>query len=400
MKRILCCIICITGLLFTSCQKMLIERREINEIMFVRAMGIDSKTTAEGDGGRYTITITAKQGGQGKQASSEGASPAVNNMSSSGDTMFEAARYFRTFSNMAPFFGHSDYIILGEEISRSDISEPLDFLSRDHEMRLNASVFITRGSTAKSFINNVSTEDIFISDYLESLLKTAPNNSLSRKLELIEIMGALDKKDASVCIPCIQMKEETSKEDGGEGKNITIMELSGYGVIRKNKLIGYILDKQARGYNWIRNFVSSGIINIEDRKGKKIALEIIGANSKIVPVFNDGELSILIDVDVASNIGEYIGHDDIFNNDYLDFLEKQMEEVVKKEIESAIEFAQKNNSDIFGIGETVFRKHPFYWDDIKDEWDKIFPELQFHINVEGNIRRTYIIREHSGTEGQ
>jgi spore germination protein KC len=45
------------------------------------------------------------------------------------------------------------------------------------------------------------------------------------------------------------------------------------------------------------------------------------------------------------------------------------------------------------VGDTLHRRHPVKWDKIKDKWDEIFPEIQYDIQIESHVLRTYDIRE-------
>jgi spore germination protein KC len=77
-----------------------------------------------------------------------------------------------------------------------------------------------------------------------------------------------------------------SKEDlEGEMEEYNIL-LNGFAVFKGDKLVGYATDTTARGANWIRGKVKSGIIVVKDNDGEKISLEIIDSGVDVIPKFN------------------------------------------------------------------------------------------------------------------
>ena len=49
--------------------------------------------------------------------------------------------------------------------------------------------------------------------------------------------------------------------------------------------------------------------------------------------------------------------------------------------------------DIFPISYEVYRKYPVLWESIKNDWNKIFPDLKISVNIDSVINRTYDIEE-------
>ena len=74
-------------------------------------------------------------------------------------------------------------------------------------------------------------------------------------------------------------------------------------------------------------------------------------------------------------------------------IEKMLSEEVKKEINMALNKAQKDySSDIFGFGEYVHKYYPKYWKKAMDEWNDVFSRLPADIRVEAKIRHTGLIK--------
>lgn len=381
MKKIYLVILLVFSLSFSSCENYKIERKDIDKTMLISVVGIDVSPE-----GKVLVTICPKVASTSENNSNvESKSYIIN---SEGDTIFEAVRKISVASDTRPFLGNVEHVIIGEEAAKKDIIRYLDYFSRDHEFRLNIKVFVTKGCTAKEILERASNSNMILSDYLKSLLSNVDNNSISSEIELSDLMHKFDNEFLSPYIPFLVI---------GDSNDTTInqfsINLNGYAIFKDAKLIGYLADKEARGLNWAIEKVKSGVLIVKDIHGDNIALEITEASSKIIPQSSKEKLSVLIKVHTSSNIAEITGRENIFTKNYFSYLEKEQNNIVKSEIESAIDFSNKNNSDIFDINGAIFRKYPMKWQALQTEWDKIFPEIDIKVEVNSLINRSYEIRK-------
>lgn len=388
MKKIYLFILLVFSLSFSSCENYKIERKEIDETMLISVVGIDVSPE-----GKVLITICPKiANASGNGSDIQSKSYIIN---SEGDTLFDAVRTISTVSNTRPFLGNVEHIIIGEDASKKDILKYLDYFSRDHEFRLNIKVFVTKDCNAKDILEQASNSNIVLSDYLEGLLSNVDNNSISSEIELSNLIHKFDNEFLAPYIPCLSL---------GKRNNTTIsqfsIQLNGYGIFKNSKLIGYLMDKDARGLNWAIGKVKSGVILVKDINGDNIALEITEANSKIIPQFSKEKLSVLIKIRTSSNIAEIDGKEDIFTKDYFSYLERQQNNIVKSEIKGAMYFSNKNNSDIFDINGAIFRKYPIAWESLKKQWTKLFPEIDIQLEVNSKINRSYEIKRPANSKNK
>lgn len=377
-------VILIFMLIATGCSNISFGKVEIDELLILNAVGVDRSN----DNNESTVAISAASksiNATSEETSNASAGQKGNSalLVSTGETVFEAIRKLSTFSEDRLFWGHVDYILIGEDAAKDNLPQYLDFFMRDHELRLNSKVLIVKDNTAKAVFQQTIEEENFIGDILENLFKSKGRMSISDELLLVEIMGMFDNTCISTYIPCIELINEPNNK----------IKLSGFALFKDTDLFGYITDDMARGFNWVRGKIDSGVISVKDKNGQKISLEIIESKTKIKPVISDGRLDIKIKILFSTNITGVMGTKNIFEKDELDFLKTQQEEAVKNEVKKIIEFAQKNNMDIFGICNEVHHKKPVYWKSIKDNWSEIFPNLNITVEVDSNINRTYDIKQ-------
>lgn len=371
----------------TGCNITFAGRTEMNRIEFIRAVGVD-KSPGREDAVRLTIATQSVQstgGGAGQEKQSE-------ILYSEGNTVFEAVRNFWNYMDKRPFWGHLEYLVIGEEAAKEGLLKYIDFFSRDAEIRLNLKVYIARGLDAGEVIKKGNSQDKFVFDRLEGVSENKWGQSVSNVVDLIEVMYILDNKYLSLYVPSIKLAKLTENEQ--EINETMDIVMGGFAIFRGDKLFTYIDDKMGRGLNWLRNKIKSGIIVVKSPKEHDISLEIIDSNTKLKPKIADGELIVTVDVKMSSNIGEISSPENIFTAEVLENLENQQERIIKDEIERVIKYAQEREIDFFSTADAVLHKYPIKWEDLYEKnWEETFSNIKFNVIVDSKINRTYDIKQ-------
>lgn len=356
-------------------------------------MAIDTSPSKEG---YVRLTLSAervKSGGAGK--SEEKSSTKIV---SEGKTIFEAVRNFATYLDKRPFFGHLEYIIIGEEAAKEGINKYLDFFSRNHEIRLNLKVFILKGNRAEDLMEMAGSESKFVFDRLGGLFKNIDQLSVTNQVNLIEVMYILDIKYLSLYLPCIEMV----KVSKGKKEDLPLcdIKMAGFAIFDGDKLTSFLGDEMGRGLNYLRNKIEFGVITVKSPTGNDISLEIINSKTKLKPEIKNGKLVVNVQVRMSSNIGEIKHPEDIFNSNTIGYLEKEQEKVVQDEICKVIKYSQQEiGLDFFGAGKEIYHKYPIVWEDVyKRKWRNEFPKVRFNVFVDSRIKRTYDIEKPNALE--
>ncbi len=402
MKRSIigCMVLFICVAAVTACSsKNMPNRREIDEMELVRVVGID-KSPADPE----MIQLSAASKEQSTAGNKGGelgtGKPKSFLFLSEGKTVFDAARTIQTHTDKKFFWGHVDFILMGEEAARDDIGKYLDFFSRDGELRLDTRVFLVKGTSARELLEKVSGSEVFVADQLKSLEKNVEMLSISEAMELIELMEELDKGHSAGVVPSLFLTEHSGEHRGSSEEKTKNIEVDGYAVIKEFKLIDFVGRPYSRGYNFIKNKARSMVIEVEDPAGKAIALELIDSRTRIIPEFEGDQLKkVIFETTFSSNIDEVHSRADVFNEETLTWLEEKQSQKIKEEMEYVIALAQKNKADFLDLGHIINMKHPYKWHAIKEQWNKIFPDLKTDVKVKSKIMRTYDIKEPIGYQG-
>lgn len=370
----------------TGCNITFIGRTEMNRIEFIRAVGVD-KCPHNDDLVRLTIATQSikSSGSGGQQKDSE-------TLFSEGKTVFDAVRNFWNHMDKRPFWGHLEYVIIGEEAAKQGIFKYIDFFSRDPEVRLNLKVFLAKDQSAEDTIKKVSIEDKFVFERLEGIAENQWGQSVSNAVELLEAMYILDNKSLSLYLPFIRVGDYT---DHGENHDeVRDLIMGGFGIFNKDKLSGYLDDRMGRGLNWMRNKVNSGVIIVKSPQGYNISLEIIDSKTNFKPKIINKQLTVTINVQMTSNVAEISSSENIFNGETIKYLESGQEQIIKDEIVSVINYGKNKGLEFFGTAYAVQHKYPIIWEDLYSKnWKESFETIKYDVIVNSKINRTYNIRE-------
>jgi spore germination protein KC len=386
MKKILkLSILFILFFLLTSCSQLMSNRSEIDRIFNTRIIAIDKLAENKV---LYTITTkTAVSGSQDKQGSSTSSEILV----SEGVTVFEAARNMAAYAYKRPHYGHTEFIIFGEDTAKDGILQHLDFISRNQEFRYNAKIYIVQGDSANSFIKKVATGNTFLADRLAIIEDNSFALSKSGKVTLAEALFIFSKDNVSTFLPVLFIVPSKSGEDAAKGAYD--INLKSYAIFKGDKLYAFLDEELSRGVNWVKNRIQSSTILVYAPDKKEVSMDIIQSKTSIKPYLDENGLQCTISIKFNTNIAETLSKEDIFNKKGLDYLKQQQENQVKKEVEKIISYAQEKDMDIFGLVSNFSIKYPMMKNELRENWPKLFPEIKFNVEVDSKINRTYLINE-------
>jgi spore germination protein KC len=368
----------------SACKNPIPVAYEMEDLNFIIALGID-KGTENKDNVRITIVSERIQGsGKGSQ---EVKSAEID--SSEGKTIFDALRNISTFNKKKLFWGHIKYVLIGEDIARNNVLGYLDIISRDHEVRPDVTPIVVKGSTAEEILNSGKACNQFIPDLLKSLLDNVGLNSISRNIKLTEALIVFDNEYSDAYLPYIELKKNNESDSIKKSEII----LNGYAAFKGTDLVDFMSEGTARGVNWITGKVITALIVVKDSSGKNVSLEVIDSDTKIKSKFNNNIPEITINIKVSSAIDEQFSQIDIDTESELNNLEKEQKNFVKSEVESALDFARKNNIDMFEFGDLIYHQHPLKWKSIKSDWKTILSNMKINVVIESKISRTYLRNE-------
>jgi len=363
------------------------DRRELNELAITLALGID-KVDDE-----YEVTAQVVVPSEISMKTSTGRSP-VTLFQANGETVYEALRKMTKESPRKIYPGHLRMLVLGEELAEEGIGESLELLSRDWELRSDFYVVVAKDMTAGEILD--------VTTPIESI----PANKMFNTLKVSEIAWAatngiiLDElisdltsegKEAVLTGILVTGNQEigTSRQNVESITPAARIEYDHLAVFRKDKLVGWLTERESRGYNDITNSVKNTVTTISCPNEGKASIEIIQLKSDVKGKIINGKPVVDINIKIKGTVGDVECQINLSEEKSIIELEKNTEKKMEETVNLTIETVQKQfKSDIFGFGEAIHRSNPKEWKKIKDQWNEEFTELTANVKVDVKILHT------------
>lgn len=374
-------VLSILSLLLTGCW----DRRELNELAISMAMGIDKVENEYRVTAQVVIPFEVSMKGGSARTS-------VTLFEASGVTVYEAIRKMTKISPRKIYPGHLRILVLGEELAREGIGESLDLIERDWEIRSDFYVVVARNHSAAEILNVTTPLEKIPANKMFNTLKTSEKSwAASKGFTLDELIADLTSDGTEAVLTGIEVKG--NKEKGASNGNVdmitpaALIQFDHLAVFKNDKLVGWLNERETRGYNAVTNAVKSTVASIPCPTGGKATIEVNEFNSDVIGYMKNGKPEVDIHSTVVGNVGAVECKIDLTKPETLAELEKIYTQTAKKIIKEAIETAQKEyKSDIFGFGDAFHRSNPKDWRKLKEQWDETFPDVTVNVNVDMKIR--------------
>ena len=363
------------------------DRRELNELAITLALGID-KVDDE-----YEVTAQVVVPSEISMKTSTGRSP-VTLFQANGETVYEALRKMTKESPRKIYPGHLRMLVLGEELAEEGIGESLELLSRDWELRSDFYVVVAKDMTAGEILDVTTPIESIPANKMFNTLKVseiawAATNGIILD-ELISDLTSEGKEAVLTGILATGNQEiGTSRQNVESITPAARIEYDHLAVFRKDKLVGWLTERESRGYNDITNSVKNTVTTISCPNEGKASIEIIQLKSDVKGKIINGKPVVDINIKIKGTVGDVECQINLSEEKSIIELEKNTEKKVEETVNLTIETVQKQfKSDIFGFGEAIHRSNPKEWKKIKDQWNEEFTELTANVKVDVKILHT------------
>lgn len=364
--------------------------RELNELAIVSGIGIDSLDGKPG----YKVTFQIINPSSSSQTmGSTSNQPPIVIISATDRTIFGALRKASRRATRQLFFAHTQLVIIGESLARKGLTSIFDIFERSHELRLNSAVLISKDADAASVLKLLTTLETMPS---MGLLKKMQNTSRvwgeNRRVTVFDVInGITGESDFTINgVQIVGDAVEGQKKSSLEQSDPMVGSLmSGLGVFKEEKLIGWLNGPESRGTQWMLNKINETNVNVDSPDTEEdIAVNIFYSKTGVKVELKDGKPVFHVRIREEGIINETGGFVDLSKEEEMEALEQSVEEKTAAEVRLAFEAAQNMKSDIFNFGNELKRIHPEQWEKVKQDWSSVFAEGELDLQVEAFIRST------------
>jgi len=374
-KRALCLLLIASLPINSGCW----DRKELNEIALIRAVGIDRT-----EDGLIEVTVLqalpvragteggAGGGGEGKQQ---------RILSARDITIPEAKEKLQEKMGRRIFTGHQEMVVLGKRLAETGIREALDFFARFPGFRKDAYVFVTEG-TPKEIFETVPPGETTSTETLYKMvrLEREVNTTVIRVLQ--EVSG--DAK--ATAIPMVMKVNDTT------------LSLDGSAVFRGDKMVGHLGRNVEEGLLWIRNEFTSRTVNprLPGERGY-VSLVVNRSETELIPKIEGKKRRILLKVTPEANVHFNGTRLSLYRPSNVNRIARAMEQTVRSRLRQTVKEVKKAQADVLGFAGAFHREYPEEWAKMKERWnEQVFPRLEVDIQVRAHIRRPGITDRPAG----
>lgn len=370
------------------------DRRDIDSLAFVSGVAIDRLPEDQ----EYQVTFQiinpaqiATQGGKG----GTGGKSAVTSVIGRGASLSEAMHEAQSKSPRQLFLGHRKIWLIGERVARQGIQNLLDVTTRMRGARLSMSLAIAKGARASDVLDVMTVmEPIPAFKLHETLEEKAEQTGTGLRTELDDVVRGLLDEGVEPVVSGVEVLGQS--KEGETEKNITqvepdaILKADGLALFRDGRLQKWVAGKEARGVIFIKDKLENTFISFpcQEKKNRFMVIQITRSNAKIRPSLAKGKPMFTVEVDAKGKVIEANCPVDLKSKDEIRRLEKKTSDEIKKQIRMAVHSSQKVRADVLGFGQSLHRKYPKEWQQMKQRWPQLFKKAEVQVQVKTQIENT------------
>jgi spore germination protein KC len=401
-------------------------RIETEDLAIVGSMGLDALGTDQVLVSLEITDVAALATGMSQRQRTQPAAWVVREQA---HTILQATHAVQRRVPKRIFMGQITSVVFGQRLARKGVSHYLDYFLRQNDLRrtmivgtcetgtglmqrafmtalpskaladilrLSRLVGMTSRVTLNEFVRRLyepgiepitthgvgrSTEDLYVQHQ-----GNAPPQQDPMQDKKLPLRSTEDKR--GLCPP-EELAANLLREAGTSANVRPITVAMGIAVYREDKLQGHLDGEEARGYLWLLGTPREAVLETltSTENVEHIALKPINISSSFTPVINGNKVErIEARVKIRANIAEMFPEASLTPNKIRE-IELATSEAVKAETLHTLELVQKRyKSDIYGFGQSVYRKDPALWATLEDDWNlHHFPELPVAVTVTTHI---------------
>ncbi len=358
-------VFCLVPLFFSGCTHDM-NRREIDEINFIRVMGIDYSD------GEYTISALYSSGGADPEEGAGGAEEEVTE--GKGKSPYQAFEDIRLKNKKTISVANIGYFLIGTEASTNGIDICLDFLSRDQTIKMDSLIYVLKDSKASDFINKAIEEEQKVNEDLEAVEQKQAQLITRNDNTLVNILNEMEQTHSSVLVPYLISEEKS-------------FLIEGYAVFKDHKLKDFLDIETSSGINFVKDIIRAYPIYLENQVG----LELSYSSTNLKTELENNNIKVIIRVDFETMVREVNRKEEVFTRDGLMDLTKKQNEYIRQVIQKAVDYSVNNGLDIMQIARLVENQHVKRWKDLEEDWDDLISDIEYEIVANSKISKSFIL---------
>lgn len=384
-------------------------RREISDMEIILIAGLDKV------GDEYMITfIKRKQNASSSSGDGEDSNTGGSQViSMTADSYSVALRQLQTTTDKFTTASHIKYFIVGQETLEEDFEHITDAIARGYQTRLNSKIYMAKEMTAKEFLEKASKLKFSVEEKLENMESNFWSKSSYVDTDILDFGHISFSDTGEGLIDTLEFystaneeKKDNMESSTGGREDETKDEISfGYGgaaIISDCKVTGFLTKDQTIISNYFLKENNVNVSTVYD-KDSFVVFRLERLSTDIEFGFDEKDLinKIKINVTFKANYEETNATFPIFTEDMIKHFEEKLNEQVKNEIISIVQFEKEKNIDFLYIKEKLEYSNPYKYEKNKTNFMDLLKRCQIEVESKGRIQTTYdIVESNKDQEGK
>lgn len=339
------------------------ERTEISDVDILLVVGIDKAADGYHVSGLYN-----KNGGVDE------ATGGTKLIDGTGATFYEAYNDLVQKNMKNVSIAHTTYYIFSEQAARSGMSQCLDYIERDQTVKMNAMIYLLKGTSVKDFMQKSIEEKTQFNDQLKAISEKQFDKKKLVDNTVNKISEALAGNYDNLFIPYLEAENDN-------------LYLNGYGIIKKDTFVAYLDRQQSLTLDFLRNRTRTYPIYLKNQVGLEITDSQVRSDVKIV----NGSLVVNMNILFESDIKEVASTDHVYEDYYVDQLENLQNQYMENQLMDLIQVAEDYNLDLVDAAGKLRTTYVKDWETISENWNYYFSDISYQFNIKSQAAQSYVV---------
>lgn len=380
--------ICLFLLLFCVCGCW--NYKELDDYSIVTGIAIDKN---EDEFELSVLISNAKKSSDGSSNSSSNGSVVY---SGKGSSIFSALKDISRISPKELYLDHFTILVISEEIATNGLYNTIDFFLRYPMVRKDFSIAISKDCKAKDTLKIITPLTDYPSQSLaDNLQFTSELQGLIINLNYNELVYDLIAPGKEITMTSINLigdaEKGSSKENIETSEPNTYLKLGNIAAFKDDKLVSFATEEESLGINIINGHTTEMYVKTKIDDGYVISNTVEFSNKVNVEI-KDNKPIFSISVSGNAKIMEVNGKINLHDNNVIKKIEKKLNKKLEDYINKGLEFAIRNETDIFGFGNLLHKNYPNFYEKVVNSWNENLKDLDI------NIKSDWIIKSISSSQ--
>lgn len=368
------------SLLSTGCWNY----RELSDIAIITGVGIDKEDS------NYKVSLLISNTSDSISSSEVSAKATI--ITGKGNNISEAFDDARLKSSKDIYVGHISLLLISEEIAKDGIYDIIDSIFRDPESIKKINLAIVKNTTSNDTLKVLSPLDMFPSqNIILNIENTILTVGTSYNTYVSDFIYKIVNYGIDNIVPTIIVEGETAKENSIDQLKETeikkYIKIDDLALFREYKLVDYANTMESKIINIINNKATNVTITTKCYKNldKYIVVKLSDPKTKIDLKIDDNKIKYTFNIKTDALISETNCELELRDEEVIKNITNYTKSELYGTIKKTIKKIQDINTDVLGLGNLIYKKNYEYWYKIKDNWQDIYPKVEFDIKIDLNI---------------